>query len=775
MDTSLDTPSDDLDQQILPGIQKPQQEMDTLLDMPSDDLDQQMRETDKINDYKKQIIQKNQQIDELNLKMNPILIPLLYDSLITFFWTKVIEPKKPIKEPIKEPYITLYSAITDLIGIIQPKYEKYSDSSPETKTLLNDLMNLSLRLDYFFKLLVSEKIIETKHTELIIYLEDGFRSDAHYRHLVALIDKKYTIDAEIGRLRSEIYDLQQRVIVIDEPEQLTPQQMILQQSMIAKEARAKTPHLFLLVCHGSSVSQFKTYFKTRAYFKNIEYMIPFGKDLYALEGIEKLYKNINYLPGAVAGGIDKYLDINRENVTIDSVEYRGNEIIVSDNEYAYLPPMVFSPITHENPEKGVTKEIVSAFDKVMGLYHYVLNETDRKYYPVHVIADYKILVDTMVSGTPLTYSSITKLVRDYFKNVRSSKIAFKDPVVAVGKDIMDNPDKTLFEKSSIVFHTCRSYFYNTNVLDDNTLNFFNSTVVIRQEPSPATIITGLNPADAVSLLSIDIKNFDIFETMTHWQGALAGLYHQGCGLNVLNFYNLLNTETARGAAACVNIGTSIFKIADYIKDKLPSSDIGVCRMSIDGYITLLQTIINELVKYLSVYSSFAENSYFPDIVFILRVYTENMQRGKEGVYNEVGHFISICLKDNHIYFIDPQVSVAEKMKYEASYVATNAILEFLNSMFARPTYSSFKYCDFYLYKNPVSPLTYDTLASRYGGVIRTRGAVSFGGKKTVKTQKKRVKRTRGNDTNKQTRRRIVKTQKKRRGQHHKQRRIVKSQ
>lgn len=760
----------------LPGIQKPQQEMDTLLDMPSDDLDQQMRETDKINDYKKQIIQKNQRIDELNLKMNAILIPLLYDSLITFFFKNVIEPKKPIKEP----YITLYSAITDLIGIIQPKYEKYSDSSPETKTLLNDLMNLSLRLDYFFKLLVSEKIIETKHTELIIYLEDGFRSNATtYGRLVALIDNKQAIDAEIARLRDEIYKLQQLVIVIDEPEQLTPQQMILQQSMIvpdSKEARAKTDHLFLLVCHGSSVSQFKTYFKTRAYFKNIEYMIPFGKKLYALKGIDELYNNINYVPNDASGGIDTYLDINRENVTIDSVEYRGNEIIVSDNEYAYLPPMVFSPITHENPEKGMTKEIVSAFDKVMGLYHYALNETDRKYYPVHVIADYKILVDTMAGGASLTYSLITKLVRDYFKNVRSSKIAFEDQYVAVGKDIMDNPDKTLFEKSSIVFHTCRSYFYNTNVLDDNTLNFFNSTVVIRQEPSPATIITELNPADAVSLLSIDIKNFDIFETMTHWQGALAGLYHQGCGLNVLSFYNLLNMETALGAAACVNIGTSIFKIADYIKDKLPSSDIGVCRMSIDGYITLLQTIINELVKYLSVYSSFAENSYFPDIVFILRVYTENMQRGKEGVYNEVGHFISICLKDNHIYFIDPQVSVAEKMKYEASYVATNAILEFLNSMFARPTYSSFKYCDFYLYKNPVSPLTYDTLASRYGGVIRTRSlSLSFGGKKTVKTQKKRVKRTRGNDTNKQTRRRIVKTQKKRTGQHHKQRRIVKSQ
>lgn len=763
-----------------------QQQMDALPDMPSDDLEQQMRETDKINDYKKQIIQMNQRINELNLQTNDILIPLLYESLITFFFKEVVEPKKPIKEP----YITLYSAITDLIGIIQPKYKEYSANSLDAKTLLNDLMNLSLRLDYFFKLLVSENIIETKHTELIIYLEDGFRKDANtYSRLVELIDEKQSFDAEIGRLRSEIYDLQQRVIVIDEPEQLTPQQMILQQSMIAKESRANTPHLFLLVCHGSSVSQFKTYFKTRAYFKNVEYMIPFGKDLYALEGIEKLYKNINYLPGAVAGGIDKYLDINRQSLTNKhGVEYWGNEIIVSDNEYAYLPPMLFSPITHKTNNKGIvinTDEMIKAFNSVMGLYHYAYNKDDGKYYPIHVIADYNRLVETMkgTGGNSLPYSSITKLTRDYFKNVRLSKIAFDNPNVgidinAVGKDIMDNNDTTLFERSSIVFHTCRSYLNEDEVLPDEILKLFNSTIVIRQEPTPANIITELNPADAVSLLSIDIKNFDIFETMKHWQGALAGLYNQGCGLNVISFYNLINMETAVGAAACVNIGTSMFKIADYIKNKLPISDIGVCRMPIAGYIKLIQTIINELVKYLSVYSSFAENSYFPDIVFFLRVYAENIQRGKEGVYNEVGHFISICLKDNHIYFIDPQVSVAEKIKYEASYVATNAISTFLEGMFARDTYSSFKYCDFYLYKNPVSPLKYETLVGDYGGVIRPRPLeLSFGGKPKlqVKTQKKRVKRTKENETTTQKRRRIVKTQKKRTLQHHKQKRTVKSQ
>lgn len=786
----MDTLPDMLQQQQMDALpdmlQIPTQEMDTLPDMPSDDLEQQMRETDKINDYKKQIIQKNQRINELNLQTNAILIPLLYESLITYFFKEVVEPKKPIKEP----YITLYSAITDLIGIIQPKYKEYSANSPDAKTLLNDLMNLSLRLDYFFKLLVSEKIIDTKHTELLIYLEDGFRGDANtYSRLVELIDKKYTIDAEIGRLRSEIYDLQQRVIVIDEPEQLTPQQMILQQSMIAKEARAKTPHLFLLVCHGSSVSQFKTYFKTRAYFKNIEYMIPFGKVLRALEGFRELYKNINYLPGAVAGGIDKYLDINRQSLTINKVEYRGNEIIVSDNQHAYLPPMLFSPITHKTNNKGIvinTDEEIEAFNKLMGLYHYAYNKNDGKYYPIHVIADYNRLVETMkgTGGNSLPYSSITKLTRDYFKTVKSGKIIFSNKpdvninIEAVGKDIMDNDDTTLFERSSIVFHTCRSYINEDQVLPDEVLKFFNSTVVIRQEPTPANIITELNPADAVSLLSIDIKNFDIVETMRHWRGALAGLYNQGCGLNVISFYNLINMETAVGAAACVNIGTSMFKIADYIKNKLPISDIGVCRMPIDDYTKLIQTIINELVKYLSVYSSFAENSYFPDIVFFLRVYAENMQRGKEGVYNEMGHFISICLKDNHICFIDPQTSVAEKIKYEASYVDTNDISTFLKGMFARDTYSSFKYCDFYLYKNPVSPLKYETLVGDYKGVIRPRPAwLKFGGKPKlqVKTQKKRVKRTKGNETTTQKRRRIVKTQKKRTLQHHKQKRTVKSQ
>lgn len=117
-------------------------------------------------------------------------------------------------------------------------------------------------------------------------------------------------------------------------------------------------------------------------------------------------------------------------------------------------------------------------------------------------------------------------------------------------------------------------------------------------------------------------------------------------------------------------------------------------MSIPKYILLLQTVINELVKYSSVYSSFTENGYFPDIVFIVRIYDENKRIGTDA-YNEIGHFISICIKDNNIYFIDHQVSVADKIQYDISYAMNNnnTIAEFLTYMFNLPRYKGYHYCD----------------------------------------------------------------------------------
>lgn len=747
--------------------------MDTDMDispdyMPINDINQQLLDYNKLNEYKKQIIQNNQRIDELNLQTDAILIPLLYDSLITLYFNTVTIPKI-------EPYITLYNATKELIDIIQPKYQEYSDSSPETKplvasktSLLNDLINLSNRLDYFFKLLVSEKLITTTHSELINYLEQGFRSNPDkYGSIIELINNKQSIDAEVDRLRGEIYNLQQQVIIIDDPEQLTPQQMELQQSMIVSDSTPeKTKHLFLFVCHGNSVSQFKTYFKTRAYFKNIEYMIPFGEPLYAVKGIEDLYNNIHATPSDGTGDINSYLNMNRQDIVDNNVTYKNNEIIISEDEYAYLPPMVFTPITQENPSEGITQELVAQYNSVMGLYHYALNREDGKYYLINIVADYDELVKSMGNSSSLTYSTIARLVRNYFKNVSLSNIQFNEIYAPVRDHIMNNTYEALYESSSIIFFTCRSYFYNTGVINKDVLKFFNSTVVIRQEPTPASIISELSPTDTVSLLSVDIKNFDIYETIKNWQGALAGLYHQGCGLNVLNFYNLLNREAAIGAAACVNIGTSIFKIADYIKDKLPISDIGVCRMPLVEYIKLIQTIISQIVKCLSIYSSFSENSYFHDVVFMFRVYTENKQRGTDA-YNEVGHFLSICLKDNHIYFIDPQAYIVDKIKYEDSYIDKNTVSDFLNNIFATTTYSGYKFCDFYIYKNPISLLTYDTLNTQYGGVIRPRPQIIFGGK----TNNNRTKRAKRNKADKQARIRKVKT---RANQRRSQRKVIKT-
>lgn len=49
-----------------------------------------------------------------------------------------------------------------------------------------------------------------------------------------------------------------------------------------------------------------------------------------------------------------------------------------------------------------------------------------------------------------------------------------------------------------------------------------------------------------------------------WE-ALAEMKHQGCGLNVLSFFGIIEENEAREKVVCLNLkGTSIFKIVDYI-------------------------------------------------------------------------------------------------------------------------------------------------------------------------------------------------------------------
>lgn len=717
------------------------------------------------------------QFNELNMANNKILIPLLYNSLINYFFNTHLKSKY---SEISGNLTELLSATKELINIIQIKKnnlygeteyadikveELKSENAYEIKYLISDLENLRNRLNYFFTLLKEDNTVDKVYAEyeLTHYLEVFFReqqnNNINFQYYLYLIEEKNKNDKAIENLRNRISVINQYASNEESSDQLSMQQMQQMQQMQGN--RPETNHLFVLVSHGASVNQFKTYIKTRAYFKNIEYMIPFGDELFA-EDLQELGTVLH--SDDPINDINTYLDRNRREEEEDGVLYKTNEIITSDDEYAYLPPMIFNPITH-----GLEPERTELYNSLMGLYHYVKVQETGHYVSIYKVADYQGLVNASSNGQ-LTYSTITKLVRDYFRYIRSGPVELiSQDSSSIGNEIVEKlraqEDSDIYKEASIIFHTCRNYYYEELSSKDDiyakkdVLKNFNATVVIRPNPKPVAILDSINSTDGVSLLSIDIKNFNIEEAMMLWKGALVGLYNQGCGFNVLNFFNLLNTEEARDRSACLNIGTSIFDIADFIKDYLPINEIGVCRMPIENYKLLLQTVINNLVSNLSICSSFMQNSYLPDIVFLVRVYTKD-KRDNSQLYNEVGHFISICIKNHCIYYIDPQSSIEQHIMYDRSYAMNDntVIYDFLSDAFPE----QYEFCDIYIYKNITSPLPYGYITEQYKGVLRQRTAPLTGGKRFTKTHKIRTRRTkyrlkrRLKDTKRNTQKRNVK-------------------
>jgi hypothetical protein len=139
---------------------------------------------------------------------------------------------------------------------------------------------------------------------------------------------------------------------------------------------------------------------------------------------------------------------------------------------------------------------------------------------------------------------------------------------------------------------------------------------------------------------------------TKW-GALAGLTHQGCALNVLSFYGILSEPRARERAVCLTLkGTSIFSIITYI-DHYNINNLGnyaVARLGLSSGIDLIY-------KFITQYTPQGE-SY----AIIFKIYDDDTIKNTSK-YSEIGHTISVCF-DSHtknVWFIDPQAGIYEQL------------------------------------------------------------------------------------------------------------------
>ena len=295
----------------------------------------------------------------------------------------------------------------------------------------------------------------------------------------------------------------------------------------------------------------------------------------------------------------------------------------------YLPPLIFS--VFDDDDHRIKERI--------GLYHFQISKVEESQCTLvndisTKILDHTNLISKFGSGKNITYSQLFHIVNKYCE---TNGISQENIVLGLiscqskyTKYIREYDQTNAL--SSLVPTIVRNVQVKANILNIETL--------FQDEPECKTSICVIG----------------INEVPTSWS-ALAELHHQGCGLNVLSYYGLIETTSAREAAVCLSVkGTSIFKIIDYINSFAIKN--GATNY---GYIISRMPIINGISMIIDFMQSYSPGYNY---AIIFKMYKGAYQSGKDkDKLNHMGHTVSIA-KDTYgnIVFIDPQSETVKIIK-----------------------------------------------------------------------------------------------------------------
>lgn len=245
----------------------------------------------------------------------------------------------------------------------------------------------------------------------------------------------------------------------------------------------------------------------------------------------------------------------RKNAIIKLYEFDKKKFlgkVLTDMTYFYpdekgnvLAPAILFDIDKKNLEDDFFRESI-------GLWLYDTN--NEQYTKILNIDDYYKLQKKNILTYSIIFNEINKILKKKIPDIKNKKIA-------VGffscRHIAKNY-KQEYDVPFIINNKIEKYMYpslkNTKILND-----------------PKNLL--FKP------LYIKTK----FEGQEHsWEGALQ-LQHQGCGLNVLSFYDFMIPYQARAKIVCLSLnGTSIFKIIEYLDFYLTNRKIETYRQKIKG-------------------------------------------------------------------------------------------------------------------------------------------------------------------------------------------------
>ena len=379
-------------------------------------------------------------------------------------------------------------------------------------------------------------------------------------------------------------------------------------------------HMFIWVSHGGNVSAINNYY-------------PIETRLQAILLYSKPFQSIN------TAEVQEYVS-NPCKLVIGTCAY------APINGNVYLPPLTFN-----NPARAET--VIRSFT---GLYYVTIGSrgSSHSITDCNIISHQTVLDDndlwTKYGTNNIPYSTIFTLVTEK----------------CIERGLM--PENVLL---GII--ACQNQTYAEKYQPKIT----NLIPKIIAPPPTTTIYTLTNKPENtfVSLTILPYKN----NLPTTWN-ALAGLKTQGCALNVLAFFGIIEENKAREQTVCLSIkGTSIFKIVDYIYNYLITTQAQSLPLP-SGFFILRTELGNGLII---IYEWLKTATPTSNFVVVFKMYNKTYYKGKP---SQIGHTVSIIKNGSKIHFFDPQVQIHAELNVEHFFSNRIQTAQTLNGFYGHTNY-----------------------------------------------------------------------------------------
>jgi len=372
-------------------------------------------------------------------------------------------------------------------------------------------------------------------------------------------------------------------------------------------------HYFLFVSHGQTLSNKLTMYDAPfSDIDNINYFVDHG--------------NILFMPSF---NIDAHNEFQKKNVIEQfDIMLSTSKIIIHPKKNVFSIPSIRFYV-YPNDISHPMKDFMGIW-----LVNYIDNTVTK-------IIDIYGMMELTYKNKFITYKIYKEIINPYIKDIKKTNNDYK---IGLG------------------FWACRyvsPQYLNEKVLPEDYDHYMSHTNI-----NLKTQIINLIPKNEILYITpgyffppLSYKPLhEIEKYFKSWSSALSELTIQGCGLNVLAFWQFINQSIARENVLCLTKGTSIFKIIQFINNYLiRNKDMN--EMDIDNK-DMKWIILRFSINYLNIYLSSIINQkpeYIHQHIIIVKLYL-NKQHNNE--YSHIGHTISFYFININgstlAYMVDPQ-------------------------------------------------------------------------------------------------------------------------